>query len=339
VKPKSSPTPKSKSKPQGNYIDSFVKQMFGRITVFIDFLQNYADKKFVAEIDTKKVRLAPTHYIGAKGDERIVDLVFHCPLKSGDGSLTAVIIFEHQSDSLKKIPEKLIRYIAAIWDAERKEGKKTLSAPYFIVLRTGKKPYRGKVYPKMSDVLPKGRDGKPIGKAVEVEYDVVDLPGWDFGDLVGGAVLRLTLGMLHKMTGDVLDEFPAALLPLMEIDDEGERIELSKELLDFVDRAFATHNRRLDEEMVRKALRPIYKGKEETMIKTMFGEREAKGKAEGKAEAGRSMVLTALRTRFKRVPKDVEKAILSMSDSIALESLLAQAIQSDTIEEFAEGLR
>ena len=110
-----------------------VKQIFGRIAVFVDFLLNYAAPKFVAEIDVTKIALAPTHYIGAKGDERVVDLVFQCPLKSGDGSLMAVIIFEHQSNDLKTIPEKLIRYISAIWQAELKEGK-PLSTPYFIVL-------------------------------------------------------------------------------------------------------------------------------------------------------------------------------------------------------------
>jgi hypothetical protein len=66
---------------------------------------------------------------------------------------------------------------------------------------------------------------------------------------------------------------------------------------------------------------------------------EAKGKAEGKAEAGRRMVLTALQTKFTRVPKDIEKMVLTMSDPIALESLLEQAIQCDTMDEFAEGLR
>jgi hypothetical protein len=59
---------------------------------------------------------------------------------------------------------------------------------------------------------------------------------------------------------------------------------------------------------------------------------EAKGKAEGKAE----MVLTALRTKFKKVPKDIERSVLAMSDSIALESLLVQAIHSNTLDEFAE---
>jgi len=71
------------------------------------------------------------------------------------------------------------------------------------------------------------------------------------------------------------------------------------------------------------------------MAMTTAQKLRAEGIAKGKAE----MVLNALRTRFKRVPKDIEQAILAISDSIALESLLVQAIQSDSLDEFAEGLR
>jgi hypothetical protein len=63
VKTKSS-TRQSKPKRTGNYLDSFVKQMFSRVVVFIDFLIHYADPQFVAEIDLTRIRLAPTHYIG-----------------------------------------------------------------------------------------------------------------------------------------------------------------------------------------------------------------------------------------------------------------------------------
>jgi len=75
------------------------------------------------------------------------------------------------------------------------------------------------------------------------------------------------------------------------------------------------------------------------MIKSIFDEKVdegiAIGKAEGKAEAGRNMVLTFLRKKFKKVPKRIEQAVLAMSDSIALESLLEHAIDSTTLEEFA----
>jgi hypothetical protein len=153
---------------QGNIHDAFVKLFFSRVVVFADFLRHYGNKAFVAEVNLSKIRLAPTHYLGKDGDERIVDLVFQCPLKHGEGTLTAVIVFEHQSDSLDKIPAKLLKYISAIWDAEIKEGKKVLSAPYFIVLRTGKRPRKGRK-PKMSDFVAKSQDGNPLGTVPEID--------------------------------------------------------------------------------------------------------------------------------------------------------------------------
>ena len=202
----------------GNFIDAFVKKIFSQIVVFVDFLKWYADPEFVDAIDLTKIKPAPTHYIRKAGDERIVDLVFQCPLKNGNGNLMVVIIFEHQSGSLKKIPRKLHKYISAIWDAERKAGKKVLSAPYFIVLRTAKKPHRGP-YTTMADSLRKDCNGKPVGHVVEIGYQVVDLPAWDFHKLVGGPVLRLALGILKKMIEDAGEEFSEAMLPLLEISD------------------------------------------------------------------------------------------------------------------------
>ena len=328
-----SSTRKSKPKKQGNIYDAFAKQMLRRIVVFIDFLLYYADKKFVSEIDLDNIQSAPTHYFGKDGTEQIMDLIFRCPLKNGNGgSLMAVIIFEHQSGSLKRIPQKLLRYISAIWDAELKEGK-PLSAPYFIVLRSGKKPHSGRL-PKVSDLLPKGRDGKPLGKAVEIEYDVVDLPSWDFEQLVGGAVLRLTLGMLHKMAGGNLDDLPEALKPLMEIADPAQRVDLTRDVLPFADKVFLAHNRQLDETMVAEALRPIFKERVKTMIKSIFEEKVDEGVAIGQAKS----VLTALRKKFKKVPKHIEQAVLAKSDPIVLESLLEHVFDSNTLDEFAEML-
>ena len=350
-KAKAANTSKSEPKSKGNYIDAFVKRILGRIFVFVDFLLHYGDKEFVAEIDLRKIKPAPTHYLGKDGKERILDLMFQCPLKHG-GDLMAVIIFEHQSRDLKEIPRRLHKYVSAIWDAERKAGRKNLSAPYFLVLRTGKTPHRGD-YPTMADLLPKGRDGKPLGHVPEIKYKVVDLPAWEFKSLVGGPVLRLTLGMLHKMTGGHEDEFPEALLPLLEITDQEEKVELTDELLQFVETAFAASNRQLDEAMVDEALKPIYKDWERAMIKTLSERKydegiavgEARGEARGEAkvagakvEAGKNMLLTFLRGKFGRVPKEVEKSIRQMTDPVALESLAAHAAQSETMGEFAETL-
>ncbi|MDR3110220.1 MAG: hypothetical protein LBU65_11130, partial [Planctomycetaceae bacterium] len=60
----------------------------------------------------------------------------------------------------------------------------------------------------------------------------------------------------------------------------------------------------------------------------------AKTKAEGKAES----VLSALTIRFKKVPQNIEKAVLSYTDLTALESLHQCAILCGSIEEFESSL-
>jgi len=156
--------------------------------------------------------------------------------------------------------------------------------------------------------------------------------------LIGGTVLRLALGMLHKMTGGNLDEFPEVLKLLSEITDAEQRIELSKELWDFVDKAFKAHNRRLDAAKVEEVMKTVFPGKDETMIKSIFDEKYDAGIADGEVKAGRNLVLKALRKKFKKVPKHVERVVLAKSDPIALESLLEHVFDSGTLDEFAEGL-
>ncbi|MDR1480201.1 MAG: Rpn family recombination-promoting nuclease/putative transposase, partial [Planctomycetaceae bacterium] len=81
---------------QGNIYDVFVKNIFGQLLIFVDFLLNYADREFVDEIILDEISLAPTHHIDPSGSERILDLVFSCPLKNKNNA-KAAIIFEHAS--------------------------------------------------------------------------------------------------------------------------------------------------------------------------------------------------------------------------------------------------
>ena len=66
---------------------------------------------------------------------------------------------------------------------------------------------------------------------------------------------------------------------------------------------------------------------------------EARGRAEGVAEGeARGTVLTALRVRFKKVPKDIEKAVRAMVDLTALQSLAVHAETCQSLEEFEKVL-
>jgi len=75
------------------------------------------------------------------------------------------------------------------------------------------------------------------------------------------------------------------------------------------------------------------------MAMTTAQELILEGKAEGKAEAGRGMVLTFLRAKFGKVPKGIEQTIRQMSDPVALESLAVHAAHSKTLDEFSEALK
>ena len=72
-----------------------------------------------------------------------------------------------------------------------------------------------------------------------------------------------------------------------------------------------------------------------TMVEIWKAEGRTEGRAEGEAKG---MVLAFLRARFKKVPKDVEKAVRAMVDLTALKSLVVHAENCKSLDEFAKYL-
>jgi hypothetical protein len=58
---------KLKKSKQGNIYDAFVKNFFGRVVVFADFLRYYGNKKFVAEVNLSKVKSGNFTFITQRG--------------------------------------------------------------------------------------------------------------------------------------------------------------------------------------------------------------------------------------------------------------------------------
>ncbi|MDR1141744.1 MAG: Rpn family recombination-promoting nuclease/putative transposase [Planctomycetaceae bacterium] len=321
----------------GNIYDVFAKNIFGMVFVFADFLWNYAEPKFVQSIDLANISPSPTHFIGEKGVEQITDLAFFCPIKGGSG-LKTVVLLEHAGGSLDDLPVRLYSFAGAIWRAEIKEGKKILSAIYFLVIRTGMKPYH-RPYPQFTDRLPKDANGQPIGYAPKVPYDVVDLPAFDMADLHGEAVTRIGMGILKKMTEGHEDEFAEAMLPIAEITDDKLKVIVTKDVLDLVAKVFAARGKRLEIEAVYDALTPIFHERTEDMTTTIFDEARMEGEVKGRIEGKQDVVLAALRKRFTIVPKNIESSIRQMTDPITLDSLVFDVFESRTLDEFSKALR
>ena len=67
---------------------------------------------------------------------------------------------------------------------------------------------------------------------------------------------------------------------------------------------------------------------------------KAEGKAEGIAEGeAKGEIRAILRLRFREVPLEIKDAIQSMTDLVALQSLVVHAENCMSLEEFAEAIR
>jgi predicted transposase YdaD len=170
----------------------------------------------------------------------------------------------------------------------------------------------------------------------------VDLPTYDVDHLRGGPELRTAIGILKNMTEGNEDDFAKAMLPIAEIDDDQQQLIITKDILEFVAKAFTAHHKRLEAQMVHKVLTPIFNERTENMTTTIFDEiraqgearGEARGEAKGEIKGSQNIVLAVLRKKFKKIPKQIETKIRKMSDPIALESLIYDVLESKTLDEF-----
>lgn len=318
--------------------------------MFTNFMLNYADTELVSNMDVDGITPTPTHYIDSNGLEWISDLVFSCPLKN-DANAKAVVVFEHTGNRFEDLPIRLLFYAFAIWSLEFKEGKKTLSAIYFIVLRTGK-PYRG-AYPEISDWLTKDINGKILGFAPEIKYIVVDLSKMEVDQICGSPVLKTSLCILKNMTEGNEEEFAKLMAPLAEIEDEQERKMIIKDILTFVAEVLKTKGKVLKNTKVKEAIKYASKKEEEVKntMKDIFDKLKeegvaigeaigvAKGKTEGEMEGMQKMVLLALQKKFAKTPRRIATTIRNIFDPVALETLLGNVIDSRSLDEFKTALK
>ena len=63
-----------------------------------------------------------------------------------------------------------------------------------------------------------------------------------------------------------------------------------------------------------------------------------KGIEKGELKATRSVLVNVLQARFKSVPESIKTRIESIADVVVLNSLVVEASQCQTIEEFQKGL-
>jgi predicted transposase/invertase (TIGR01784 family) len=324
--------------------DHLVRRFLVDTELMADLLAYYpqkiADQKAIGLLDLKHLACKSPVAIDKNLAEGRGDLRFATTFKGSKRQSNVFLLLEHQSAIDHRMRLRGLKYIVQMYDQVDAAHKGKLPYPVVVVLYHGKISW--KHIPEMDDMIdtaPGAETGLLKDPLILIDLSVI--PAEKFA---GHPALRALLETLQRTSeGKLVKEFD-------RITDYFTPVKNDLRTRDWIHSLvrYAMSVGKIGTELIVKAYSKVFDEREaQKMAQTtaqellLEGKTEgiAEGIAKGKAESGRNMVLTALRTKFGRIPKDVEKAVLAMSDPIALESLLAQAIQSDTMDEFAEVLK
>jgi hypothetical protein len=322
--------------------DHLVRRFLVDTELMADLLAYYpqknADQQAVGLLDLKHLECKSPVAIDKNLVEGRGDLRFLAKFKGTNRQSNVFLLFEHQSNIEPDFRFRGLKYIILEYDEFKRKtrSKKKFPYPIVVVLYHGKVPW-GKLL-EMDEMI----ESVPGAKTGLLDYQLIliDLSVIPSDAFKGHPALRALLETLQRTSEDKLvDEFDRITDYFKPIKDDPRTKDWIHSLVQY-----AVSVAEMGGEIIVKAYSKVFNKQEAkkmamTTAQQWILEGESIGEARGEARGIARSVLGTLRTKFKRVPKDVEKIILSMSDSIALESLLTQAIQSDTMEEFAEGLR
>ena len=292
--------------------------------------QNAADQQMVRLLDLKRLECKSPVTVSEELVEQIGDLRFSTSFKGSNRPSNVFLLLEHQSAIDPDFRIRGLDYIVQAYKEFKKttKGKRKLPYPVVVVLYHGKVPWEH--LPTMDEMI----EMTPGVKTGVLDYQLIliDVSVLSAEQFKGHPVLQAMLEALQLASKKKLAaEFSRVIDRLTAIKND-QRI---KGWLQSFAR-YAMSVAKIGTEQIVQAFSKILNEREaNTMAMTTAEELLIKGEAKGRAEAGRNMVLTALRKKFKKVPKGIETAVLAMSDPVALESLLEHAIDSDTLEEFA----
>jgi predicted transposase YdaD len=111
--------------------DKFFKEIFGKVEVAKDFLNNYLPENIMKVIDVDTLEPQKDSFIYEELQEVFSDMLFKVNINNREGYV--YILFEHKSYTSKDIAFQLLKYMLEIWEAKIKK-EKTYKLPVIIPL-------------------------------------------------------------------------------------------------------------------------------------------------------------------------------------------------------------
>jgi len=322
----------------GYFQETFRLKRLGRA-----FLKKGLPKKVLKYLDLENLTVESRHLGDDLFKETIADVLYKVPVKGTKEYINFFIIVEHKSRQDYPTIFQLWGYVFRVCYQEfyatdesvREKAGYRLPPVIAIILHHGKSKFKGKTeLLEYFHSLPGLEEHLPRFRAILFDLSTIadDDPILDDPEVPELRVVLLVLKTIFR--SEVPLTLEDVLRELKPYSDDPETRRLIRATW-----VYLTSNAEYMQKNIKALLGTFEEITGEEMMPTMVeiwkAEGEARGEIKGKAES----VLKVIRTKFKKIPKEVERAVLGMSDSIALESLLEHAIHSNTLDEFAEWLR
>jgi hypothetical protein len=292
--------------------------------------QNAADQQMVKMLDLKHLECKSPVTIDEKLIEKIGDLRYSASFRGSERKSNVFLLFEHQSEIDHDFRIRGLDYITQSYKEFRRvtKGNQKLPYPLVVVLYHGKVPW--KHLPEMDELI----DITPGVKTGLLDYQLIliDISVLSKDQFKGHPALQAVLELLQLASEKKLAaEFDRIIARLIAVKNDRR---VGSWLTSFA--WYAMSVAKIGVEQIVQAFSKLINEKEARNMAMTTAEEL---RIEGGAKVGRNMVLKALRTKFAKVPEGIEAAVLTMSDPIALESLLEQVFHSNTLDEFATALK
>jgi len=219
--------------------------------------------------------------------------------------------------------------------------------PLMVVVYNGTEDWEGEIW--FQDLFPNLPERLRLF-VPQFRVFLINLRRFKYGNLPGRPETRAIVeSMMRATDGTFIEHLPEIFTHVAQADfGEHQRLDLTQNIS-----SYCTWSSKATSEQIVDAITSVFRGQEANhMIETInnkwilegFKIGEVSGKTRWKAEGeaiglAKGKVQAILEVRFNKVPKGVENTIQSMTDLIALESLVEYAKFCKSLDDFAEALQ
>ena len=322
--------------------DGFFTNTFEMKRLAKGFLRVVLPDDLREHLDLDSLTIEPRHKTDDVYRDRISDVTYRVPIKNTEHHVDFFVICEHKSFNDLWTIFQLWVYVYLVIQQEYRKVADTGNVPadyrlppvVAVILHHGESRFTGKT--ELSELflkLPGIEKYLPKLQAV-----LVDLSATEDEDVPHDPEvpeLKLVLTALKVVfRKDVSTKITEILEELKPISDDPIIQDIIRTVWHYL--VYSAAYTEQDYNILYEIINSIV---EVETMPTMLEKRKAEWQTEAVVKERAEMILKTLRKRFGNVPQGIEESVRSMSDPIALESLLETALDSSTLEEFVDVLK